>query len=311
MPALLALRSSQPSDAARLFAALALAAGCTAAAATDSITLHHQGTTRSYLAHRPPQHASGTPLPLLIALHGTTMRSADMLAYTDLPALADRAGFVLVAPSSLGNAFNDGLTSAGSEAAAVDDVGFIEAVAEDARVRFGVRAEAIHLVGFSNGGSMVQRVAIESPYPFAGFAAVASAVRVQTAGVLRPAPMLLVFGNADPLNPPGGGWVWIPVPHAKPAHAQTVGQWAERVVLATGPEAELYRRIAPHLSERAIFATNTSGLSINRLAQSLPAELRHRFCGVVEFRACRRHGGGVPRRVLDDARALPDCRLEL
>jgi len=222
----------------RLGVTLALAAGCAAAVATESISLQHQGSERSYLAHRPPQHAGGNPLPLLIALHGTSMRAADMLAYTDLPALADRAGFVLVAPSSIGNAFNDGLARAGSEAAAVDDVGFVEAVAEDARVRFGVRAEAIHLAGFSNGGSMVQRVAIESSYPFAGFAAVASAVRVQTAGVRRPAPMLLVFGNADPLNPPAGGWVWIPVPHAKPAPAQTAAQWAQRLRCEEPPDTE-------------------------------------------------------------------------
>ena len=48
-------------------------------------------------------------------------------------------------------------------------------------------------------------------------------------------------------------------------------------------KADLYRRIAPHLAEHAIFATNTSGLSINRLAEALPAELRHRFCGVHFF----------------------------
>jgi len=207
--------------------------------AAESVTLHHQGSARSYLVHRPPSHASGAPLPLLIALHGTSMRAADMLAYTDLVALADRAGFVLVAPSSLGHAFNDGLAPAGSEAASVDDVAFVEAVAEDARVRFGVRADAIHVVGFSNGGSMAQRVAIESRYPFAGFAAVASAVRVQTPGVVRPAPLLLVFGNADPLNPPHGGWVWIPVPHAKPAPAQTAREWAERLRCEGAPEAEV------------------------------------------------------------------------
>jgi len=230
--------SSAPRRAVRIGAAWVLAASCSAAVAAETVVLHHQRTARSYLVHLPPQHASGNPLPLLIALHGTSMRASHMLAHTDLVTMADRAGFVLVAPSALGQAFNDGLAPAGSEAAAVDDVGFVEAVAEDARVRFGVRGEAIHVVGFSNGGSMVQRVAIESGYPFAGFAAVASAVRVQTVGVRRPAPMLLVFGNADPLNPPRGGWVWIPVLHAKPAPAQTVGQWAERLRCTGPPDTE-------------------------------------------------------------------------
>ncbi len=45
----------------------------------------------------------------------------------------------------------------------------------------------------------------------------------------------------------------------------------------------LYARVAPHLSETAVFASNTSGLSIEALAQSLPQSLRTRFCGVHFF----------------------------
>jgi hypothetical protein len=30
--------------------------------------------------HRPPQHVDGLALPLLIAMHGISMRAADMLA---------------------------------------------------------------------------------------------------------------------------------------------------------------------------------------------------------------------------------------
>ena len=48
-------------------------------------------------------------------------------------------------------------------------------------------------------------------------------------------------------------------------------------------KAALYARIAPHLAPAAIFASNTSGLSINALAASLPAHLRPRFCGVHFF----------------------------
>ena len=48
-------------------------------------------------------------------------------------------------------------------------------------------------------------------------------------------------------------------------------------------KADLYRKVAPHLGEDTIFASNTSGLSINRLAESFPAEVRSRFCGVHFF----------------------------
>ena len=60
----------------------------------------------------------------------------------------------------------------------------------------------------------------------------------------------------------------------------------------------LYEKVAPHLGESTIFASNTSGLSINSLSEAMPVEHRSRFCGVhffnpprymhlVELIACR------------------------
>ncbi len=46
---------------------------------------------------------------------------------------------------------------------------------------------------------------------------------------------------------------------------------------------ELYHKVAPALGAGAIFATNTSGLSIEALAEACPAALRARFCGVHFF----------------------------
>src|SRR5258706_1163002 len=45
----------------------------------------------------------------------------------------------------------------------------------------------------------------------------------------------------------------------------------------------LFAKIAPHLGANAIFASNTSGLSITELSNTLPAELRKRFCGIHFF----------------------------
>ena len=46
---------------------------------------------------------------------------------------------------------------------------------------------------------------------------------------------------------------------------------------------ELYRKIAPFVPAHTVLASNTSGLGINTLAEVLPEELRHRFCGVHFF----------------------------
>jgi len=46
---------------------------------------------------------------------------------------------------------------------------------------------------------------------------------------------------------------------------------------------ELYGKVAPFLAPHAVFASNTSGLSIGALAGALPEALRSRFCGVHFF----------------------------
>lgn len=46
---------------------------------------------------------------------------------------------------------------------------------------------------------------------------------------------------------------------------------------------QLYQKIAPHLRADAIVASNTSGLSISKLAEVLPEALRKNFCGVHFF----------------------------
>jgi 3-hydroxyacyl-CoA dehydrogenase len=54
---------------------------------------------------------------------------------------------------------------------------------------------------------------------------------------------------------------------------------AERMDIKQG----LFAKILPHLAPHAILGTNTSGLSVNRLAETLPTVMRSRFCGVHFF----------------------------
>jgi 3-hydroxyacyl-CoA dehydrogenase len=45
----------------------------------------------------------------------------------------------------------------------------------------------------------------------------------------------------------------------------------------------LYEKVVPYVNDQAIFATNTSGIGINLLAEKVPAGLRKRFCGIHFF----------------------------
>jgi 3-hydroxyacyl-CoA dehydrogenase len=57
----------------------------------------------------------------------------------------------------------------------------------------------------------------------------------------------------------------------------------EAIAERTDWKLDLYKKVASYLPESAVIASNTSGLSINTLAEALPENLRHRFCGVHFF----------------------------
>jgi 3-hydroxyacyl-CoA dehydrogenase len=57
----------------------------------------------------------------------------------------------------------------------------------------------------------------------------------------------------------------------------------EAIAERTDWKRDLYAKIAPHLAPHAIVASNTSGLSINTLAEALPAAARPRYCGIHFF----------------------------
>ncbi|RTL09887.1 MAG: 3-hydroxyacyl-CoA dehydrogenase/enoyl-CoA hydratase family protein [Neisseriaceae bacterium] len=48
-------------------------------------------------------------------------------------------------------------------------------------------------------------------------------------------------------------------------------------------KVDLFHKITPYLNSHAIVATNTSGLSVEELASSVPESLRSRFCGIHFF----------------------------
>lgn len=66
-------------------------------------------------------------------------------------------------------------------------------------------------------------------------------------------------------------------------HLKDVDLVIEAIAERMDWKLDLYRKIAPHVSATAVLASNTSGLSINGLAEALPEEMRHRFTGVHFF----------------------------
>jgi 3-hydroxyacyl-CoA dehydrogenase len=66
-------------------------------------------------------------------------------------------------------------------------------------------------------------------------------------------------------------------------HLKDVDLVIEAIAERMDWKLDLYKKIASHVSKTAILASNTSGLSINGLAEALPEDMRHRFTGVHFF----------------------------
>jgi len=171
---------------------------------------------RTYLFYVP---ATLSPHPgVLFVLHGArgTGRRMRVLTAYEFEEFADRRNFVIVYPDGFEGYWND-CRKFGSFAAKqrrVDDVQFIHVLVENLKTRFDVDSTRLFAMGFSNGGQMALRLAIELPDKLAGVAAVAAnlptAENSACNATASPLAVMIVNGTADPVNRYAGGPVgWL------------------------------------------------------------------------------------------------------
>lgn len=93
-----------------------------------------------------------------------------------------------------------------------DDIGFVEALIDELVANWNLDAGALFAAGMSAGGSMVQRLALEVPELFAGYAVVVSSVTAtMTANAVASAtdePMIFFHGTEDMSVPYEGYYDW-------------------------------------------------------------------------------------------------------
>jgi polyhydroxybutyrate depolymerase len=166
---------------------------------------------RHYLLYRP-KHRRSSP-PLLFALHGSmgNGRQAQVATFYEFERLADRQGFLVVYPDGFDRYWNDcraaGPYRANTED--VDDVAFFREMVDHFVATEGVDPDRVYAAGFSNGGQMAYRLALEAPDLMAGVAAVAASLPddanfdCEKSG--RPVAVMVINGTADPVNPFDGG----------------------------------------------------------------------------------------------------------
>lgn len=169
-------------------------------------------TYQVYVPVQLPQHA-----PLVLALHGSGHNGDTLRRWTgyELDLLADRYGFAVAYPDGYKGNWNDcrrdGSFPAKTEN--VDDVGFLRALAAQLRAAYGLDPQRVYAFGYSNGGQLAFRLAIEEPRLVAAIAVAGASLPTPESFICDTtgptAPVLLVNGTQDPISPYPGGLVTL------------------------------------------------------------------------------------------------------
>jgi polyhydroxybutyrate depolymerase len=178
-------------------------------------TIRIGGRERTYLiyvpANLPPQAA------LVIVLHGSAMDGARMRVCTgyEFDRLADQHGFAVLYPDGYRGNWNDCRKNATFPAKRenIDDMSFIRTLIARVKVEQVIDQNRVYAFGYSNGGHMAFRLAMEAPDEVAAITAVAASLPTPDASSCRQegrtSRVMMVNGTADPINPYYGGIVTL------------------------------------------------------------------------------------------------------
>jgi polyhydroxybutyrate depolymerase len=216
-------------------------ASCTparpAAAGQTTGTLAFGGIDRSYVLRVPPGYTGTTPVPLVFDFHGHGSSAAVQLFYSAFPAVADREGFVLVAPE--GQGASPHFTLLGATATEADDVEMTVALLDELSTRLCLDPTRVYATGMSNGGALSSVLACRAPDRFAAVAAVAAMVYLPACDEAEPpVPILSMMGTGDPIVPFAGGRVNCCGNPNIPAATETMASFARHAGCDAEPRTE-------------------------------------------------------------------------
>jgi polyhydroxybutyrate depolymerase len=170
---------------------------------SETRPLEHAGQKRSYRLHTPPGYEAGTPVPLMIVLHGLLGDGAMMEPFTRFNEVADKEGFVVAYPDGLNRMWrfweSDVRPDSPLKTGEIDDVGFIAAIIDQLVDETTVDARRVYVTGLSNGGYMSNRLACSLCDKIAAIAPVAGTMvpLLNKGAPERPVPVLYFHGTAD------------------------------------------------------------------------------------------------------------------
>ena len=170
---------------------------------------------RHYKSYTPSTLTAGSPL--LMVLHGSMQNINDIRVASgyEFERLAEQHGFLLIYPQGYKNNWNDCRKTASYPAKAenIDDLSFLQALIEKAKTEYHIDTRQVFMAGWSNGGHMGFKAALEKPDMFSAIAAISAnlptAEHSDCHAEGKPMSVLIMNGTEDPINPYQGGRVTL------------------------------------------------------------------------------------------------------
>ena len=175
-------------------------------------SLVHQGITRNYRIHLPPNHNKDIALPLVFNFHGYGSNALEQEFYSGMNQVADTAQFIVCYPDGINNAWNVGWAF-GSTA---DDVSFTSAMIDEFFIKYGIDKNRVYSCGMSNGGFMSYTLACRLNDRIAAIASVTGSMipnGINTCEPERAVPVMEIHGTSDgTVNYNGTPLIAAPIP---------------------------------------------------------------------------------------------------
>jgi len=181
---------------------------------------------RPYSVKEPPDSDGGTPLPLVLALHGYGNSNTGLDAEFELTRLAERRGFLLVMPNGLPDARGNRAWNPDDETKPPFDREYLRALLKDAKVKYAVDPSRVFVFGYSQGAHMAHRLGCDSSDVVTALVSVAGQVAT---GMTECVPVekvsvLQVHGTADQAIGYSGD-LTEPIDPRIPSAHQTIAVW--------------------------------------------------------------------------------------
>lgn len=167
-------------------------------------TFDWQGVQRQYLVRTPAEYDNAAPV--LFFLHGLGDNITRLDNEFHFQQVSEQLGWVIVVPQALNEGYGT-MWNAGLTASTTDDSGFLMALLDSLAEPYRIDLDSVFFTGFSMGGFMTHRMAIEHGDRINACAPVSGLITTYMANhtAVAPVRMLHIHGTSDPVVGYDGG----------------------------------------------------------------------------------------------------------